>query len=531
MAQLIALNLQAPKVEKRDSLENPSIPLSAALLSMGIGGMTDSNETVSEQSALGVPTVLACVRILSEGIGSLPLRVYEELDRGRRPAKSHPLSYLLAQEPNPESTAVTFFTTMAAHAVLWQCAFAEIERDGSGRPAGLWLRAPWRTKPVRKSGRLTYSTTDTPNGTPREIQQEDMLHIIGFSLDGLTGSSLIQACRQGVGLALVAARFGARFYANGARPGFFLKADHPLTPEDQANLRLDVEALSSGSNVFRVGVLPTGITIEPVQQDPSALDQFVATRKFEREEIAAFFRVPGYMVGASEKTLKATIEAQNQEFLTYSLRPWLERFEQELQRKLLPPVGRNSGKYSVHFYVDALLAVDKSTRTTCYAQGRTGGWLSINDIREAEGLEPIDGGDTYVQPLNVAPVTTAVESVETDDEPTADAPSATRAKQMFAPVLRDALSRLQHRASKDTDAINRALRPICEALGAYFRGSDAAGTAEQDAITKYLKGVESRCSKWSSDPTEDEVARLCKSLVFAIESDRAESKAKQILEH
>jgi HK97 family phage portal protein len=520
------LNLQAPE-RRANAFENPSIPLSAAFLSIGLGSNTESNEVVNEISALGVPTVLACVRILSEGIGALPMRVYEELERGRRPAKQHYLYYLLAQEANPEMSAITFVTTMATHAVLWQNAYAEIERGADGRPIAFWPRAPWRTKPVRSNGRLMFVTTDTPNGAERQIDPANMLHIVGFSLEGLQGSSLITHARQGLGLALIAAKFGGRFYSNGARPGFLLKTDHKLSPEDVTNLRLDFEALTTGSNAWRTAVLPQGISIEPAQKDPSALDQYVATRKFEREEIAAYFRVPGYMVGAAEKALKSSIEAQNMEFLTYSLRPWLERFTQEFNRKLLPPMGRASGKFSVDFYVDALLAVDKSTRYTCYTQGRNGGWLSINDIRELEGYEPIDGGDDYLQPLNMETVTTEAEPVETDEEPVADTTS--RAKQLFMPVLRDAINRLKHRAVRDSDAIRRTLQPVCLSVCSYFRSSGDPGEAETKAVDKYLSGVESRCSKWPDDPTADELNKLMKAIVFAIESDKAESRAKELL--
>ena len=486
------LDVFKSKEKRNNSLENPSIPLSAAFLSLGAGNYTDSNERVSEQSSLQVPTVLACTRIISEGIGSLPLRIYEKLDRGQRPASAHPLYYLLSQEPNPEATAVTFFTTLATHSVLWQNAYAEIERNKNGQPLALWVRVPWRTSPVRVNGRLMFKTTDTPNGAERLIDAADMLHFVGFSLDALTGTSLVMQARQSIGLALVAARFGARYYANGARPSIILQPEAPMSPEDMANLRLDMEALSTGANVHRVAALSNGIKIDQIKIDPAA-SEYIATRKFEREEIAAFFRVPGYMVGATDKALKATIEAQNMEFLTYTLRPWLERFEQELQRKLLPPVGRNSGKYAVHFYTDALLSVDKSTRTSCYTQGRNGGWLSINDVREMEGMETIPGGDTYIQPLNYENVATATEGVETDDEPEDTTPNDTtdtgddtatvaKARSLYEPMFTDALNRLSNRSKKDKDTISKTLLPVINSLATYFRNNNTAGNNEAESI-------------------------------------------------
>jgi HK97 family phage portal protein len=540
--EFISLNLQsevrvAPPTPS--PLENPAISLSAGLASLGYGTYTDSNERVTEQSSLEVPTFLACVRILSEGVGSLPMRVYEELERGRRPAKNHDLYYLLTQEPNPESTAVTFFTTMMIHAAVWQNAYAEIERNGYGKPIAFWIRLPWRTKRVGNALTGYYETTDTAGGVPRRVKSEDMIHIPGFSLDGFNGSSLVAMGRQSIGLAMVAARFGARFYANGAKPSFFLQPESPLSPEDMTLLRQDVELMSSGSNVWRVAALPPGIKTTEIKIEP-ATAQYNETRKFEREEIAAIMRVPGYMVGATDKALKSSIEAQNMEFLTYSLRPWIERFEQEFNRKLLPPIGRASGKYSIHFWTDAILAVDKKTRTECYTAGRNGGWLSINDIRELEGYEVIDGGDTYIQPLNMQNVTADDEGMETDDEvevqdneptiaPTIE-PTPTRAKEVFLPLMRDAINRIQHRAKKDSGTFNQSLAPVCQALAAALRTGEP-GAEEQKAIEKYISGAESRSTKWTEDPTEDEFVKLHKALVFAINRDAADAKSKEELSH
>jgi HK97 family phage portal protein len=521
---------------RSNPMENPSMSLSAGLLSLGLGNYTDSNENVTEQTSLEVPTVLACVRILSEGVGSIPFRVYEELGRGRKPAKDHHLFYLLTQEPNPEMPAVTFISTMMTHAALWQNAYAEIERDNSGRAAAFWPRMPWRTKPARVNGRLVFKTTDTPNGVERVIDAANMLHIVGFSLDGLTGSSLIANARQTIGLAMVAARFGARFYANGARPGFFLQPDAPLSPEDMTLLRQDVEMLSSGANVHRIAALPIGIKVVPAIKDPSAMQEYINTRKYERDEIAAFMRVPGYMIGSTEKVMKSTIEAQNQEFLTYSLRPWLERFEQEFQRKLLPPVGRASGKYTLHFYVDALLAVDTALATAKYTAGRNGGWYSANDIREMQGMECIPvGGDDYLIPLNTVNAASAAEAIETDEEPSSDETGpdepvkASRAKELYGPIFTDAFTRLQHRSKKDLESITRALTPAITSLGAYFRTSTTVGTAETQAVEKYLKGLEGRAANLTGDVAVSELDRVVKSIVFAVSTDAAEAQARKVI--
>ena len=419
---LISLNLQQPTLalEKRDfpNLNQAGVSLAAGLAAMGLGVFTDSNETVNERTSFEVPTYLTCVRVLSESIASLPLRVYEKMPRGQRPAPSHYLYYLLTERPNPQMSATVFFQTMMTAAVGWGNAYAQIERDSSGaRPIALWPLNPAKTKPVRKDGMLVFETTDTGNALPKIIKSEDMLHIVGFTFNGLQGTPLVNLARQCIGLALVAARFGARFYANGARNSFFLQADHDLSPEELTEMRLDVEALSTGANAWRVANLPNGVKIVPVETNDNALAEYTVTAKYTRDEIAAIMRVPGYMVGSTEKILKSTVEAQNREFLSYSLQPWLVKIQQEFQFKLLPTLGRAANQYVIRHYLDALLAADTLTMTAKQTAGRMGGWYSANDIREQLGMEPIPGGDEYIVPLNYQAATEASVPEETDDDP------------------------------------------------------------------------------------------------------------------
>lgn len=530
---IISLNLQAPVREKRDVLEQAGVSLSAGLMSLGMGTFTDSNENVTEHTAPQVPTVMACLQQLSAGISGMPLRVYEELDRGRKPAKGHYLWYMLTQRPNPDMSAKVFMSTMMVHAALWQNAYAEIERDGGGRPMALWPRAPWRTKPDRVNGRLVFKTTDTTNRQERVIDAKNMIHIVGMTLDGLAGSSLISYMRQSIGLSMVAARFGARFFANGARPGFFLQPEAPLSPEDMTLLRQDVELMSSGGNAWRVAALPSGVKVVEVTTDPNALAEYVNTRKFEREEIAAAFGVPAYKVGAAEKTLKSTIEQQSQDWLV-SLLPWIEGFQQEFQYKLLPPVGRASGKYTILFYKEAMATIDTATKTAKYTAGRTGGWFTVNNILELEDVEPIGPkGDVYLTPLNMTDAAQVATDLETVDEPEAvedvEPVKASRAKELYGPIFTDAFTRLQHRSKRDLASITQTLSPAISSLGMYFRSSSTTGTAEAQAVEKYFKGLEGRATNLTAEAAASELDRAMKAIVFSIEQDAAEARAKEKL--
>src|ERR1039458_7387126 len=176
MAELISLNL--PRPEKRDggvNLNQSGVSLAAGLAALGMGTFTDSNETVNEKTSFEVPTYLTCVRVLSESVGGVPLRVYEKMPRGQRPAPNHYLYYLLTERPNPQMSAVVFFQTVMTAAVGWGAAYVQIERDADGlRPIGLWPLSPGKTKPVRKNGLLQFETTDTGDGLPKLIKAADI---------------------------------------------------------------------------------------------------------------------------------------------------------------------------------------------------------------------------------------------------------------------------------------------------------------------------------------------------------------------
>lgn len=487
--------------ESRNSLENPNVPLSLGLAAVGLGMPTSSNEYVTEKTSLEVPTVLACVRILSEGVGSLPLRIYEELPvRGRRLAKEHPLYRLLTLEPNPDSTAVNLLTTLMVHAVLWQKAFCEIERNSAGQPIALYPRLPWLTKPIRQNGVLYFSTTDTQGGHERIIKADDMLHIVGFSVDGISGMSLIQLARQSIGLSMAAAKYGARFFANNARPGGVIELTNPLSPEDMTRLRLDIEAMQSGVNTHRVAVMPPGMKWNTISVNPVE-SEYIAVSKFTVCEIAAMMRVPGYMVGALEKVLKSTVEAQNSEFLSFSLRPWLERFEQEFMRKLLP-LGRNAGKYTLRFFVDELLRADLAARNAGYTAGITGGWLCPDDVCELEGRPPIKGGDVYRAPLNMGPIGEDDRPLDTEDdgEPddnNSDDNKAKAARAIFLPLLQDAIGRMRARSKKDAAACRTAFSPLIASFRTYL-GRDKLVPED------YFDGLAARCTTWTDESAQTE---------------------------
>ena len=204
---------------------------------------------------------------------------------------------------------------------------------------------------------------------------------------------------QAVGLGLATEEFGARFFGNGARPGMVLQHPGTLTGEGFKNLKESWEEEHGGlSQSHRVRILEEGMTANVVGVPPEEA-QFLETRQFQAQEIARIFRMPPHKIGLLENATFSNIEHQAIEFVTDTIRPWLVNYEQAMMRQLLSPEQR--AQYFVEFLVEGLLRGDTASRYQAYGIGRQNGWLSVNDIRELENMDVIEGGDEYLTPLNM----------------------------------------------------------------------------------------------------------------------------------
>ena len=482
--------------EFRTSLENPSTPLSYPaewLLDIFNGGRTDSGIRVSEMTALQVVTVYACVDLISGAVAALPLQVFERIydeESGRiskRLAVEQDVYELLEDEPNAEMSSFDLRKTLQAHALLWGNAFAEIQRDGGNRPVAIWPRNPARTRPYRlANNKLVFKTTEgvdehtdimssVPNpGPERTIQAEDMVHLRGLALDGRLGQDVIQLARQAIGLSLAMEKFGAKFFGNGAIPGLVLEHPGVLKPQAKENLKRSVQEALGGENIHRPFVLEEGIKVQPIGTDPEKA-QMMQARDSNVIEIARLFHVPPHMVGVVQTTTRATAEQIGTEFVNYTLSPWLASWQQELRRKLLPrPVlGRNAGRqFVVLFDTHSLTFPDGDARRNFYASAKQWGWMSSNDIRAMEHMNPVDdpAADAYWMPVNMVEMgkpapTPANPDAGGDNGATDDKPSD-RGMRIYRPLLRDALVRWQTRSNgnRTAEVFQRIFEPVFTAI-------------------------------------------------------------------
>ncbi|NLB56077.1 MAG: phage portal protein [Lentisphaerae bacterium] len=386
------------------------------LLNLFNGAPTKTGVNVNEASALKLTTVFACVRILSETVASLPLLVYRRTaNGGKERVPEHPLYTILHDRANPEMTAMIFRETLMAHCVTWGNAYAYIIRDNAGRARELWPLLPNRTEPKRdeRTNKLYYEAK-IKNGEQIKLSPDEVLHIPGLGWDGIKGYSPIRMAREAIGLGLATEEFGALFFGQGTNIGGI--AEHPgkLGEKAHKNLRNSLNETYQGlGKSHRLLLLEEGMKFQKVGVPPNDA-QFLESRKFQVEEICRIFRVPPHLVASLDRATFSNIESQSIEFVVHTIRPWLVRWEQAIKMRLISEAEQQ--KYFAEHIVDGLLRGDIQSRYQAYAVGRQNGWLSANDIREKENMNPIeDGGDIYLVPLNMVPADqVGMDSLRTD---------------------------------------------------------------------------------------------------------------------
>lgn len=364
-----------------------------------VGHRTHSSIPVSESLALNLSAVWACVTLMADAIALLPLDVFRKQGDERLPQSGHPVARLFSGAANEDATSGTIVSTATMHALLWGNGYLEIERSRRTRePVGLWPMLPDRTRLEVRRGvdgvrEVVYPTSI--NGMPEVVPARDVCHIKGYSFDGLIGMSPVSIARQAIGLGLAMEEFGAKFFANDAKSGGFLMHPGKLGQKAVENLSSSFGEEGQGGRQgwHKPKILEEGMKWQSTTIPPEDA-QFLGSREFQIAEICRIYRVPLILVQSHEKTTSwgSGIEQLMIGFVTYTLDPWVRRWEQEISRKLLSEAERVAGFY-VKFNVNALLRGDMAARQAFYSGGIGSGWLMPSEVREKEDLAPIPGLD------------------------------------------------------------------------------------------------------------------------------------------
>ena len=359
-----------------------------------------SGVSINQDSALNISAVWSCNKVLSEDIGSLPIHVFERTSSGSVKAVNHPIYNLLHNSPNDFQTPIVFHEQMQTYVNLWGNAYAIINRDKDFIPVDLEVVHPKDVTPVKKN-KLWYKV----EGYKNLIQADNMIHILGIAIkNDYKGISPIIAAKEVLGGGLALQEFANRFFGSGANLSGTLSTDQKLTKEAIDRLREGFDARYAGiDKAHKTAVLEQGLKFQRIGIEPEAA-QFLESRRFSVEEIARWFRVPPHMIADLSKSSFSNIEQQSMNYVIYTLRSWLVRWEQEYNRKLFTSEERK--KYFVQFNIDGLLRGDTNARAALYQSLFNMASISANEIREKENMNPYEGGDKKYIQMNLTDVNT-----------------------------------------------------------------------------------------------------------------------------
>lgn len=377
---------------------------------VGLG--TNAGVRVDADSALRAAVVYGCVKVISEDVSSLPAITYErQPDGGKRRATEHPLYALFHDLPNTHMSSLTFWQTIMIHLLLRGNAYIEIEPGPRGFAEELLVRHPDRVRVEESAGgRLRFWYRERGSGLERPIPEELMWHIPDMGTgDGVLGLSLIAYMRETVGAYLGAEGYRQRVLDNDAVLGVILTHPGKLSKEGIDRLKDSFVGDHGGWRnarkpaVFGEGVVATRLAMTPEDA------QWLEGLKLSAIEICQFFRVAPHKVMILDRATYSNIEQQSIEHVTGTIRPWVVRLERAVAKDLFLDPRR----YFLEFLLDGLLRGDMLTRYQGYSMGRNWGWLSANDVRMRENMNPIGpDGDEYLRPTNMGlagdPVVAAV---------------------------------------------------------------------------------------------------------------------------
>lgn len=364
-------------------------------------GQSTAGKLITQETALGLAAMRACVTLLAESVAQLPCELYRRDDKGgRQRATDHPVYDLIHTQPNRKDTAFEYFEQQQGLLGLDGNSFAIIDRDGKGFPRELIPVNPKKVIVLKgQDGMPYYQLTEVNEILPMRM----MHHVKVFSLDGYVGNSPIHTNPDVLGLALAVEEHAAQVFRRGTTmSGVIERPKEAATIKSQEAidrlLAKWTDRYAGVRNAFSVALLQEGMSYKQLSQDNEKA-QLLESRKWGAEEICRLYKIPPHMVQLLDRATNNNIEHQALQFVMYTLLAWLKRHEGAMMRDLLLPSERRD--LYIEFNVSGLLRGDQKSRYESYALGRQWGWLSVNDIRRMENLPPVEGGDKYLTPLNM----------------------------------------------------------------------------------------------------------------------------------
>lgn len=362
-------------------------PSDASMMNLfGGGDETAAGLVVNEDTAMNYSAVYAAISLISECLAILPRKIYKSVDtdddNNRKEMRQHPAWKILNRSPDGWRTSYSLFETMTAHAALTGNGYSELIRNGRGQAMEAHLLNPYSVRiEVNRQGAPIYHVTDSEGNGPKKLEPSQILHLRAPTWDGFIGKSPITRGREAIGLGLAAEQFGSKYYAGGHVKGFLTKPNR-IGRKEKETLRQEwYDWHGNLDNAFQVGVLSGGMDWKEVGMSNTDA-QFLQTRKFQVIEIARWFRIPPHMLAELDRATMNNIEHLLIEFVTFTMLPWVRRWESEMDMKLF--TDDEQYKYYTQLSLDGLLRADSKSRAESLERQLRNGVLTPDEWRSME---------------------------------------------------------------------------------------------------------------------------------------------------
>ena len=357
---------------------------------------TASGGVLTEELLLSIPAAYDAINAILNPIKTLPLIFYRQISEKEKKRISPDEVGINLQNPNEFQNQVEFFDFMGRNLLIYHNAFAEFISDNAGNILGYIPFHPDNVSVVKHTTGFAYRVQNEMN--VRFIPPDRMWHIKSgpYDKDGLMGRGPIVTHQETLSAAREVRAYGARFFKNDAQPGGVIQVKGKINAEGARNLSKTWRQAQGGKNKHRTAVLEEGSEYKQfdIQNDKA---QFLETRKEDVIDIARIWNVPPHRIKALQDATYSNIEQQSTENTVHSLEPWFTLIETSIKSNL---IGLDNNIFA-EYNVLGLLRGDIKARYEAYAKARNWGWLSVNDIRVLESMNPIgDEGDIYLMPLN-----------------------------------------------------------------------------------------------------------------------------------
>ncbi|QBH98420.1 phage portal protein [Limnobaculum zhutongyuii] len=383
---------------RSDPLENPSVPITAD--SFDSDGVFKSDVYVTPETSMKLAAVYACIYVLSSNVAQMPLHVMRKDGDRVNVARDHPVFYLIHDEPNMWQTSYKWRELKQRHILGWGNGYTKVVRSKRGEVTGLDACMPWETTLIKTANRYTYGVYNDEGAF--SIPVDDMIHIRALGNTQKMGLSPILQHAETIGMGMSGQKYTNTFFSGNARPAGIVSVKGEIKSDGWERLKKmwQKASLALRGEENKTLLLPAeldykALTVSPVDA------QLIDMLKLNRSMIAGIFNVPAHMINDLEKATFSNISEQAIQFVRYTIMPWVANWEQELNRRLFTRAKLAAGYY-VRFNLAGLLRGTPKERAEFYHYAVTDGWMSRNEVRAFEDMNPVEGLDKMLVSVNAA---------------------------------------------------------------------------------------------------------------------------------